>query len=143
MNRYLTCCGLYCGACSSILQKEKEEGNPELEGWVGEFSEEPCSGCGAGEQQSCEFTACCREHQVLTCAFCPEFPCQKIKDFSVDEWPHHLEVLDNLFRMKEIGVEAWLVEQRQKWLCPQCGTRTHWYGANCHKCGAVWEAKYK
>jgi len=143
MNRYVTCCGLYCGACVSIFLQEKAEGNASLEKFSWEYEEELCPGCAAGENNHCEITACCIEHNVQICAFCPEFPCSVIRDFSRDEWPHHKEVLENLQRIKEVGIDQWLSEQKDKWSCPACQARNHWYQNKCYNCGAEWEARYK
>jgi len=143
MKRYLACCGLYCGACVSILLQEKEEGNIDLQQFTWNFDEQACPGCSAGANVQCGFTACCARHGVESCAFCAEFPCKEILSFAEDEWPHHREVMDNLIRIKEIATEAWLQEQAKKWACPSCKTKTHWYQNKCHKCGAEWEASYQ
>lgn len=140
MSNYLACCGLYCGACSSLLLKEKAEGNPDLSDFCCDYEEEPCSGCGSNGD--CEFIRCCREHQVSNCAFCPEFPCAMITAFADEEWPHHKDVLDNLKRLREIGTEAWLAEQGKKWTCTSCGARIHWYQAQCRRCDNSWIAHY-
>ncbi|HNX37457.1 MAG TPA: DUF3795 domain-containing protein [Candidatus Cloacimonadota bacterium] len=142
MHKYLTCCGLFCGACTSMLLHEKNEGDPALKDFSCEYKEEPCPGCGSGCVPDCEFNSCCKAHGVVTCAFCPDYPCARIRNFSVDEWPHHIDVLENLSRMKEIGIEAWIEEQKKCWTCPDCGARTHWYQSKCRDCGASWEPKY-
>jgi hypothetical protein len=53
---------------------------------------------------------------------------------SEEEWPHHADVLKNLNRMREIGVSAWLMEQKDLWKCPNCQDRTFWYQERCTKC---------
>lgn len=142
MHRYLTCCGLFCGACSSMLLHEKNEGDAGLADFNCEYEEEPCAGCASGCNQDCEYILCCKAHEADTCAFCSEFPCKLIQNFSKDEWPHHIEVLDNLSRMKDIGVEAWIEEQKQRWSCPNCGARTHWYQSTCRNCKTSWKPRY-
>ncbi len=143
MKKYITRCGLYCGACSSMLLYELQQGEPDAGHFVREYEESPCAGCGAGSVPDCEFIRCCDQHEIECCAFCPEFPCEMIKKFSRDEWAHHIDVVDNLARIKEIGAEAWWEEQRRQWSCPGCGKRTHWYQSKCPVCGAEWEAHYQ
>ena len=65
-----------------------------------------------------------------------------IKNFSVDEWAHHIDVIENLDRIKEVGVDTWLEEQKLQWSCSKCGARTHWYQKKCEICGHEWQAKY-
>lgn len=140
MQKYLSCCGLYCGACSSMMLQEKAEGDPSVANFQYEYAEEPCEGC--SQDSLCQIVTCCEIHDVVTCAFCVEFPCEGIRNFSRDEWPHHKEVLDNLTRMRQIGIEAWLEEMRKTWSCPRCGARTHWYQSKCPACEASWDPKY-
>lgn len=142
MGQYVTACGLYCGACSSMLMYEKQNGVSDAAHFICEFNEEPCSGCGRDERTDCEFIRCCREHGVELCAFCAEFPCEMITNFSRDEWPHHIDAVNNLSRIREAGIEAWLAEQHRLWSCPGCGGRTHWYQKKCHTCGTGWDPRY-
>jgi predicted amidophosphoribosyltransferase len=48
---------------------------------------------------------------------------------------HHAEVLDNLRRMKEEGVKAWIEAEEKRWLCPQCKDPVEWYARSCFHCG--------
>lgn len=134
MTDYLAYCGLYCGACCSRISQEKHEGVASALEMHTEPDEQPCKGCDSGEQNTCEFAICNREHGTVSCAFCPEFPCDKIEKFSVEEWEHHKCVLENLSRMREVGVEKWLEEQKMFWQCPSCGCRVQWYQEYCTRC---------
>lgn len=135
MHPYAPACGLYCGACSSMLLHERESGAADAANYIHEYNDGPCPGCVGGAQE-CEFIRCARAKGVSGCAACDEFPCSMITKFSKDEWPHHIEVIDNLKRISEIGEEAWLDEQADRWSCPDCGARIHWYQKVCTLCGA-------
>jgi hypothetical protein len=135
MARYAAYCGLYCGACCSMIVHEKEQGIASALEVTTEADEQPCQGCNADYKSNCEFVLCNREHGVTNCAFCNEYPCDMITRFSVEEWEHHRVVLTNLDRIKAIGSEAWLQEQNDKWKCPQCSARTIWYQKQCTRCG--------
>lgn len=135
MKRYMAYCGLYCGACCSMICLDKQEGVQSALEMHTEADELSCGGCRDSHQSQCEFVVCNRNHGTESCAFCPEFPCQRIKEFSQEEWEHHQVVLANLQRIKEIGGENWLQEQAEYWSCPACGCRTQWYQESCTRCG--------
>ena len=40
--------------------------------------------------------------------------------FKDDEWEHHQQELENLYHIKEIGLDGWLAEQKEYWKCPAC-----------------------
>lgn len=134
MSRYNAYCGLYCGACCSMITNDKANNVESALKMQTDAKELPCGGCDADSQSNCEFVTCCKEHGVDSCAFCPEFPCSMLMKFKDEEWEHHKVVLDNLSRIKEIGLQAWLAEQKEYWKCPQCGQRTQWYQKQCNIC---------
>lgn len=134
--RHMAFCGLYCGACSSMIACEKEMEEPTAENVVISEDELPCQGCDSEYQRNCEFVVCNKRHETNSCAFCPEYPCEMITKFQNEEWEHHQVVLTNLNRIKEIGEENWLNEQKEYWKCPVCGSRTIWYQKQCTNCQA-------
>jgi hypothetical protein len=142
MQKYSTFCGLYCGACTSQIAFEAMAVNPEAKPISDDPADAPCPGCGSPEMLNCEFAVCCQTHQVTSCAFCPDFPCAMLQKFQTDEWPHHIDVIENLNRIREVGMDTWLKEQKQAWSCPQCGANIHWYQAVCTECGESWLPRY-
>jgi hypothetical protein len=135
MPRHAAYCGLYCGACCSMIVNEKQQGEKTALEVITEEKEQPCTGCDAENQQNCEFVVCNKRHGTESCAFCPDYPCVMITKFSGEEWEHHQMVLKNLNRIREAGTEQWLKEQREYWKCPSCGSRTIWYLIKCTNCG--------
>jgi hypothetical protein len=97
--------------------------------------EEACQGCDSEPQQNCEFVQCNKRHGTESCAFCPEYPCAMITKFSTEEWEHHQVVLNNLDRIKELGIVQWLLEMQERFSCSDCGRRTIWYQKTCTGCG--------
>jgi hypothetical protein len=141
MREKMAYCGLYCGACHSMINYEKQLGDAGAMEMQTDAAEKPCSGCEADAEHPCEFLVCNKNHGTECCAFCPEFPCAMIIEFKDTEWEHHQVVLQNLFRIKEVGVEKWLEEQAEYWQCPACGSRTMWYQRICTKCGGAIERR--
>jgi hypothetical protein len=122
-------CGVYCGACPSFGRT--------------------CNGCGSEDRAQkriskwgCRIRRCCfdeRDHDV--CVQCDEFPCgthhSRLSGSHPDDprFGYRHETVDNLRRVREIGVDAWLVEQDDRWRCPECGGRVTFYQYTCTDCG--------
>ena len=142
-------CGLYCGAC--VIYRVRRDGNAErLEQLVEAMKAiEPanhldnlqCDGCLAGGRltpycQKCLIRICPDDKPgVERCSDCPDFPCSRITAFNNDGMRHHAEVFENLRRMNEKGVIAWLEAEEKRWLCPQCQAPVDWYARSCFHCG--------
>ncbi len=135
MEEYMTYCGLYCGACPSMIINEQLHNEPSVSQSPVPEGETACLGCNNDGLDSCEIVSCNKLHNTECCALCTEFPCPVIQNFNDTEWPHHADVIANLNRIKSIGIQAWLSEQAELWKCPKCNTRTHWYQTTCKNCG--------
>ena len=135
MDKYMTFCGLYCGACASMIIHEQHSDDPSVAHTPVPNDESACKGCNHDGLDNCEIVLCNKQHGTECCAFCPELPCHTIQNFNDTEWPHHADVIENLYRIKSIGIKAWLAEQSKRWRCQNCGTRSHWYQNKCENCG--------
>ncbi|HVP56612.1 MAG TPA: DUF3795 domain-containing protein [bacterium] len=135
----LAYCGLYCGACSfKIAFLESERGHllsmPAKYDKYKSARLENCPGCRANDQDSgCKIRNCAKERKLAHCGDCGDFPCKMVAAFSSDGIPHHSEILANLGAIREIGADAWLVHERDRFTC-SCGKRLSWYTRKCiHK----------
>jgi len=97
------------------------------EGCLSDVVAFPCRICG--------FRECASEKGVTNCSKCADTPCQWVVDFNNDGLPHHSEVLSNIQRQKDIGIDSWIAEQEERWRCPACGCAVDWYAAQCPDCG--------
>ncbi len=140
-------CGLYCGTCAHYIAPRENDvellniicgvtGIPveeiRCDGCLSDRLSPLCRVCGRG------FRQCAEEKNVTWCFQCPDFPCQRLKDFSdvhvVDGISHHAKVIEDLKSMKEHGVEQWAREQEKASHCPQCGKRVYWFVHECRNC---------
>jgi len=144
-------CGLYCGACR--IYRAWQDNNQELleeirqnmssRGTTYNLEDLRCDGClGVGNLtpycRECPIRLCPDNRPGITrCSDCPDFPCSRITDFNNDGMRHHAEVLANLRRLQEIGLEAWLEQEDKRWRCPQCQAEVDWYAKTCFRCGAI------
>ncbi|MBQ8831557.1 MAG: DUF3795 domain-containing protein [Oscillospiraceae bacterium] len=118
-------CGLFCGACPAFPE--------ECHGCFSDFVRSCCKNCNTHG-----FLDCAANHGVTRCYECGEFPCDKLKEFSIkpviNGICNHANVIPDSLRMKEIGVSAWVSEKITEHLCPKCGRLINWFEMNTHNC---------
>ena len=112
-------CGFYCRTCRQYLARAK--------------------GCRI-QDKNCAWVkrdcALLRKKQIEFCFECKDFPCanlQKLDQRHIRE--DNVSLIDNLLRIKEIGLGQWLEEQEDKWRCPQCGGNICVIDRKCYDCG--------
>ena len=140
-------CGLYCGTCPSYLayqENDVEEIERTSQRLGIPIEEVRCDGCLSGRVRprcvDCKpgFRRCATEKKVTWCFQCPDFPCQRLRDFTnvhiVNGISHHAHVIDDLQYMKEHGIEQWLEKQDRAARCPQCGKKLYWFSRVCPGC---------
>jgi hypothetical protein len=141
-------CGIYCGSCPAYLALRRDD-QAELESLARvngiPVQEVGCAGCLSGllmpECRECRhgFRACAKSHSVTWCFECPEFPCQRLRDFrNIHERKgvsHHKNVIADLTRMQEMGVESWLEAKSRESSCQNCGQGLYWFERKCPSCG--------
>ncbi|AXV37294.1 MAG: hypothetical protein CIT01_03310 [Methanobacterium sp. BRmetb2] len=121
-------CGVFCGACPSYKKS--------------------CLGCGSDDRKQkrkskwgCKIRKCCFEDKNLNlCIDCDEFPCaliEKLKNSYPGEarFKYRHEIYDNLKKIREIGVENWVEDQKNRFKCPKCNGPILWYKYKCKECG--------
>ncbi len=99
------CCGLYCGLCPRFQSKAHSR----------------CLGCQLGEQHSyCSVYRCCVvKRGLFTCADCDEYPCERLLrvlgvEEGLDSFLSHKPALPNLDRIREVGLETYLGERKER-----------------------------
>jgi hypothetical protein len=124
-------CGGYCGGCpfhylAYIDNNEKLKKAEELsKQFTMDIKPDDirCLGCHGLIQSSwcagCSIRQCTEERRILTCAFCDEFPCEKLEKFYDEENKRYGnetrygdESRAQIIRQRKIGLEKWLEEIR-------------------------------
>ena len=94
-NPLFSMCGLNCGLCTMRLSGH-------------------CPGCGQGNRP-CRVARCGMEHDVEYCLECPEYPCALYDNADeYDSFITHQNQKADMMKAREIGIEAYSAEQRQK-----------------------------
>jgi hypothetical protein len=125
-------CGLNCAKCDIYFAGHGNEKlrNEIVEWFLKERKEtiKPeqvrCDGC-KGSLDShwsadCEMMQCAKKKGIQHCFQCGDFPCQRLNNFASDGVAHHKRTVENLKRMKEMGMDAWIAEQKKKGQCLFC-----------------------
>ena len=131
--KLVTYCGLYCELCAErgripkqadVLRASMTKEGYEL--WSKEIPcfnefwkfltnlcdpEKACPGCReGGGPPFCSIRKCAREREVDVCVFCENYPCERI-EMLAKGYP---TLIPDGERLKEIGIEAWLGEQKER-----------------------------
>ena len=156
-------CGIYCEACD-ILQTYKTGRKSKLasfwnekairkyhSGMGSDVSAQSCAihceGCKSDSLfincAACKIRECARSKKVEHCIECNEYPCGMLGHSQQAQavLPHLKENQPNMERIREKGIEKWLVEQKVRWQCPQCKNLFSWYSTRCSHCGANLKSK--
>ena len=119
-------CGLNCAKCDMYLASHgNEKLRDEIVAWFKKERNETlkpeqirCEGCGgsldAHWSPDCRMMLCAKKRGLQHCFQCEDFPCPSVNEFSSDGTPHHKRTVENSKRMREIGIEAWIEEQKRK-----------------------------
>ena len=122
-------CGINCSLCLAHLRQKNY-----------------CPGCQGSDDQKphhCQTCAIkhCPEQQgtdPLFCFSCIRFPCQRLKQFDKRyRLRYGLSPIEDLQRVQEVGLPAFLATESPKWLCKKCGGQLCMHRDTCPSCGDV------
>src|SRR5512139_1118936 len=124
-DRMLAPCGITCYACYVHLRAKKS-----------------CDGCHGPDGskpehcRACKIKDCAAGHGVAFCHECETFPCAIIRrlDRSYRQ-RYRVSLVENGLRLKAVGVDVWLAEERARWTCPRCGGVISQHDRACSECG--------
>lgn len=128
----ISVCGLNCARCDIFqaghgnlkLRKEILEWFKKTRNETLEPEQINCDGCrnslNSHWSSDCEMMLCAKKRGIQHCFQCDDFPCTAVNKFSSDDISHHKKTVENSKRMKEIGLEVWIEEQRKKNQCLFC-----------------------
>jgi hypothetical protein len=118
-------CGMNCGVCYVYLKKKN-----------------PCLGCRGQEDskpehcRKCEIKDCAQAKSIDFCSACSSFPCAIIKRMDKSyRQRYQVSLIESAIRQKAIGAEQYLSEERQKWICADCGGVISLHDRVCSECG--------
>ena len=132
--KYVTYCGLYCKHCinlariphqaKTLYDTMKREGYEyfgpygssqfnDFWKYLGQLTvlDKDCPLCrgGCGDPE-CRIRICAREKRQEICVYCEDYPCTNIQQLA-RRYPN---LIADGSMLKEIGIEAWILEQEQR-----------------------------
>ncbi len=125
-------CGMYCGACRHYLVLKKDL--LKKKGF-----KRGCVGCRIRNKKCVHIKKDCakiRNNQIDFCIDCGDFPCNNLNKIENRyKQKYDVSLIENLRKLKEIGVNEWLEEQDKRWKCPECGGNICIHDQECFDCG--------
>ena len=118
-------CGITCAVCYVHHRKKK-----------------PCLGCRGHDAskpehcRKCKIKDCVTSQGIDFCFECSTFPCATIKRLDKSyRQRYQVSLIENGIRIKTVGAEQHLLEEKEKWTCAQCRGVISLHDRACSECG--------
>ena len=121
-------CGMNCGVCAKHLRDKN-----------------PCVGCLAIDRKlyHCEvgIKVCAERNAGATFCFdCTKYPCRRLRQLDLRyRTKYGMSMLENLGRIREMGLDGFMAVENARWVCPSCGGLICVHDRRCYTCGAQYE----
>jgi hypothetical protein len=95
MGQMMACCGIPCSECGAFIATKNDDDEKRAETareWSQQFScdikpeDINCDGCTSdgdrlfSHPKVCEIRKCARTKTIANCAYCDEYPCEKLEE---------------------------------------------------------------
>ena len=125
-------CGMDCGLCSGHLREKNR-----CPGCNGDDTDKPryCLTC---KIKTCDAIA---SGAISFCFDCARFPCTRLRQLDKRyRTKYGMSMTENLLRIQEIGLEAFVAAEKLRWACPECGSLLCVHLPDCGVCGCARES---
>ena len=122
-SKLIAPCGMNCGTCSAYLRDKNH-----------------CSGCNveeAGKKYclNCRIKHCDKLIDKF-CFDCAKFPCLRMRQLDKRyRTKYGMSMIENLKSIRDIGLDEFVANERERWKCPGCGKVICVHKKNCIYCG--------
>ena len=120
-------CGMNCRLCRAYQRKRNK-----------------CHGCNSDTSNisphcnTCKIKNCeaLSDHGSKFCFACDSYPCVKIKNLDKRyRLKYGMSMIQNLDTINKIGIRKFLVLEKKRWTCSQCGNLICIHDKRCPLCG--------
>ena len=128
-------CGMNCRLCLGYIRDKNK-----------------CPGCRANndyDNQKSKYRHTCKikicEHiangKLTHCSDrCDRFPCARLKQLDKRYTAKYgMSMIDNLNMIDEKGIRQFILSEKEKWTCPECGELICVHRPACLSCGYKWQ----
>jgi len=128
-------CGMDCALCMAY-QREKNR----------------CPGCWGNDPYKTTSRAGCKirnceffeRSKVKYCFGCEDFPCARLKQLDKRyRTKYGMSMIENLERIREVGIQKFVREEKERWVCGVCGGLLCVHREECMYCGYKKEIRDK
>jgi hypothetical protein len=120
-------CGMDCGLCRGHLREKNR-----CPGCNGDDSAKPryCLTC---KIKTCDSIA---RGEIAFCFDCASFPCARLRQLDKRyRTKYGMSMTENLARIQEAGLQAFVDAEKLRWTCPECGALLCVHLPECGVCG--------
>jgi hypothetical protein len=125
-------CGMNCNVCSGYLSHSKNL--PKKAG-------PHCIGCRPRNKKCAYLKGHCsklRNNEINFCYKCKDFPCDRLQTLDKRyRKNYHTSFIENLKRIRDVGVNRFLNEQKEKHTCLKCGGIICIHNGKCYDCEKI------
>lgn len=123
---YIAPCGINCSVCMAFLREKNK-----------------CPGCRGSDLKKpktrvdCKIKTCpvFKEKGITFCFECEQFPCAVLKHLDKRyRTKYNMSPIENQQNMKEMGMESFLQNEKERWLCANCGGTICVHTGVCANC---------
>ncbi|MFC2004596.1 DUF3795 domain-containing protein [Chloroflexota bacterium] len=120
-------CGMNCGVCLAYLREKRR-----------------CLGCYVDDSDKpptilkCIIRNCetIKTNQTGFCYECENYPCKRLKQLDKRyRTKYAMSMIENLESIKEIGLSAFIANEKKRWHCVKCGGIICVHRGYCFHCG--------
>jgi hypothetical protein len=120
-------CGINCATCMGYLREKK-----------------PCQGCNGEDAHKPQHCITCRikycpemgGSEQKFCFECTKFPCTRMRQLDKRyRTKYHTSLIENLQSIQTLGIEEFVIREKDRWKCPQCGGTICVHRESCIYCG--------
>ena len=125
-GQHIAPCGMNCSLCIAY-QRDKNK----CHGCNGVNDGKPihCIKC---RIKNCETISC---NNSKLCYECDKFPCRRLRELDKRySTKYSMSMIDNLLKIKQEGVNAFIEKEREKWTCKDCGNLICVHRGYCIHC---------
>jgi len=124
-------CGMNCRLCLGYIRKENT-----------------CPGCRIVDNQDSQKSKYRKKCKIKNCEFiakgkikhcskhCNNYPCARLKQLDKRyRTKYGMSMIDNLNMIDEFGIRHFIQNQKEKWICSECGELICVHKPTCLSCG--------